>query len=123
MTQAIGPCPIRSTFSSSKPIHQSFRHGRGTENLWSKEGYVYERVMVPTLISRAEARSTRIYERRMVDIIKMKCLQSICDLTRMGKRRNEEVMRRIRDREKMSRSVSRKVFKCFGPVERMGGER
>ena len=36
---------------------------------------------------------------------------------------SEEVRRRIRVREKMSDRVDRKVWKCFGHVERMSGKR
>ena len=53
----------------------------------------------------------------------MKCLRSMCGVTRMDRVRNEVVRERVGVPEKLSKRVDRKVLKWFGHVERMGSER
>ena len=55
---------------------------------------LYEGVIVPTVLYRAEAWGMRSAERRKVKVLKMKCLRSLVEVSRMGGVRNEEVRRR-----------------------------
>ena len=55
---------------------------------------LYEGVMVPTTLYRAEAWGLRSAERRKVNILNMKCLKSLVGVSRMDRVRNEEMRRR-----------------------------
>ena len=61
-------------------------------------------------------------ERHEVDVVKIKCLCSMCGVTRMDSWRTEVVRRKVGVSEKMSDRVDRKVLKCFRHVERMSGK-
>ena len=65
----------------------------------------------------------RVEERNTLDVAEMNCLRSICGVTRWDRWRNEVVRERVGVPETLSKSVDRKVLKCFGHVERMGSER
>ena len=58
-----------------------------------------------------------------IEVMEIKCLQSLCEITGMGRMRMEENMRKVGVRKRLSVTVNRSVFKRFGRVERVGGER
>ena len=65
---------------------------------------LYEEVIIPTALYRAEVRGMRSAERRKVNILEMKSLRSLVGLSRMARVRNEEVrMRAGREQELTSR--------------------
>ena len=84
---------------------------------------LYERVVVPTVMYGSESWGLKVEEREKLDVAEMKCLRSICGVTRMDRVRNEVVRERVGVSEKLSKRVDRKVLKWFGHVERMGNER
>ena len=54
--------------------------------------------------------------------LELKSIRSMCGAARMDRGRNEELKRKVGVKEKLSDRVDRKVLKCFGYVERLGGE-
>ena len=52
---------------------------------------LYERVVVPTVMYGSEAWGLRVEERRKLDVMEMRCLRSMCGVTRMDRLRNEVV--------------------------------
>ena len=61
----------------------------------------------------------RSAERRKVNVLEMKCLRSLVEVSRMNRVRNEEVRSRVGiERELVSRTDQR-VLRWFGHVERM----
>ena len=70
--------------------------------------YLYEGVIVLTVLYRAEAWDLRSAERRKVNVLEMKCLRSLVGVSRMDRVRNEEVRRRAGiERELASRADHR----------------
>lgn len=60
---------------------------------------LYESVVVPTVLYGSEAWGLRVEERNRLNVFEMRCLRSICGVTRLDRVRNEEVGRRVgRDR-------------------------
>ena len=58
-------------------------------------------------------------ERRKVNVLEMKCLRSLVEVSRIDRVRNEEVLRRAGiERELVSR-VDLRVLRWFGHMERM----
>ena len=55
---------------------------------------LYEGVIAPTVLYRAEAWGMRNAERRKVNVLEMKCLRSLVGVSRKDTVRNEEVRRR-----------------------------
>ena len=55
---------------------------------------LYEGVIVPTVLYRAEAWGMRSAEKRKVNVLEMKCLRSLVGVSRMDRVRKEEVRRR-----------------------------
>ena len=55
---------------------------------------LYEVVILPTALYRAEAWGMRSADRRKVNVLEMICLRSLVGLSRMDRVRNEEVRRR-----------------------------
>ena len=62
-------------------------------------------------------------EKHKLDVKEIACFRSMCGVTRMESRRNEEVRRKVSVKEDMSERVDRKMLKWFGHVERMSEER
>ena len=50
--------------------------------------------MVPTAFYGAETWNMEAAERRILNVMEMRCLRSMCGITRMDQVRNEEVRRR-----------------------------
>jgi len=84
---------------------------------------LYERIVVPTVMYGSESWGMKVEERGKLDVAEMKCLRSMCGVTRMDRVRNEVVRERVGVPEKLSGRVDRKVLKWFGHVERMGSDR
>ncbi len=55
---------------------------------------LYEGVVVPTVLYGAETWSMGAAERKRLNVMEMRCLRSMCGVTRMDWVRNEEVQRR-----------------------------
>ena len=80
---------------------------------------LYEGVIVSTALYGAEAWGMRSAERRKENVLEMKCLRSLVEVSRMDRVRNDEVRRRAGiERELVSRADQR-VLRMFGHVERM----
>ena len=129
---------LGSCFSSGGGVKEdvSMRVGEGMKTfgamkrVWSARSVtlnvkreLYERIVVPTVMYGSESWGMRVEERKRLDVAEMRCLRSMCGVTRWDRLRNEEVRERVGVPEKMSNRVDRKVLKWFGHVERMGGER
>ena len=69
----------------------SVQHNRGLE-LNAK--CLYDGVIVPTSLYGAEAWGMRSAERRKVNVLEMKCLNSLVGVTRMDEVKNDVVRRR-----------------------------
>ena len=67
--------------------------------------------MVPTVMYGSEAWGLRVEERRKLDVMEMRCLRSMCGVTRLDRLRNEVVRKRVGVDEKLSERVDRKVLK------------
>jgi len=81
---------------------------------------LYERIVVPTVMYGSESWGMKVEERDKLDVAEMKCLRSMCGVTRMDRVRNEVVRGRVGVPEKLSKKVDRKVLKWLGRVEQMG---
>ena len=82
-----------------------------------------KKVVVQTMTHGAETWSMRMEERRKLDVMELKCLQSMCSVIRKDRWRNDEVTRGVCVRKEMSDRVNRQVLELFRQVERMSGER
>ena len=67
----------------------------------------------------AEAWSMRSAERRIVNILEMKCLRSLVGVSRIQRVRNEEVRRRAGIEMELASRADQRVLRSFGHVERM----
>ena len=129
---------LGSCFSSDGGVKEdvSMRVGEGMrtfgamKRMWSGRSVtvrvkreLYERVVVPTVMYGSESWGMRVEERDKLDVAEMKCLRSMCGVTRMDRVRNEVVRERVGVPERLSKRIDRKVLKWFGHVERMGSER
>ena len=129
---------LGSCFSSDGGVKEdvSMRVGEGLrtfgamKRMWSSRSVtvsvkreLYERVVVPTIMYGSESWGMKVTERNKLDVSEMKCLRSICGVSRLDRLRNDVVRERVGVPEKLSNRVDRKVLKWFGHVERMGSER
>ena len=80
---------------------------------------LYEEVIAPTALHRAEAWGMRSAERRKVNVLEMKCLRSLVGVSRMDRVRNEEVRRRAGIEMELASRADQRVLGWFGHVERM----
>ena len=80
---------------------------------------LYEGLIVPTALYRAEAWGMRSAERRKVNVLEMKCLTSLVEVSRMDRVRNEEVRRRAGIERELASRADQRVLRWFGHVERM----
>ena len=74
---------------------------------------LYEGVIVPTALFGAEAWGMRSAERRKVNVLEMKCLRSLVEVSRMDKVGNEERRARI-EKELVSRAESIEMVSACG---------
>jgi len=100
------------------------------KNMWSCRSVslnvkkeLYERIVVPTVMYGSETWGMKREEKNKLDVSEMQCLRSMCGVTRWNRLRNVVVRERVGVREKLSKTVDRKVLKWFGHVERLGDER
>ena len=84
---------------------------------------LYERIVVPTVMYGSETWGMKLGDRKKLNVAEMKCLRSICGVTRMNRWSNVRVRRRVGVHEELSGRVDRKVLKWYGHVERMDSER
>ena len=84
---------------------------------------LYEGVIVPTPLYEPEAWDMRSAERRTVNVLEVKCFKSLVVVSRMDRVRNEEVHRRAGIKRELVIRVDQRVFRWFGHVERMDGNR
>ena len=70
---------------------------------------LYERVIVPTAFA-----GMRSAERRKVNVLEMKCLRSLVQVSRMDRVRNEEVRRRVGIERKLASRADQRVLIWFG---------
>ena len=80
---------------------------------------LYEIIVVPTVMYGSESWGMKMEEKGKLDVAAMKCLRSMCRVTRMDSVRNEVVRKRVSVTVKLSKRVDKKVLKFFGQVERM----
>ena len=80
---------------------------------------LYEGVVVPTALYRAEACGMRSAESRKVNVLEMKCLRSLVGVSRMDRVTNEEVRRRAEIERELASRADQRVLRCFFHVERM----
>ena len=84
---------------------------------------LYEGIVVPTALYGAETWNMRAAERRRLNVMEMRCLRSMCGVTRMDRVRNEEVRRRTGVVRELADRAEQGVLRWFGHMERMDGER
>ena len=80
---------------------------------------LYEGVIVPTALYGAEAWGMRSAERRKVNVLEMKCLRRLVELSRIDRVRNEEVRMRAGIERELASRADQRVLRWFGHVERM----
>ena len=80
---------------------------------------LYEGVIVPTALYGAEAWGMRCAEIRKVNVLEMKCLRSLVEVSRIDKVRNEEVHRKAGIENELANRADQRVLRWFGHVERM----
>ena len=82
---------------------------------------VYEGVIVPTALYRAEAWSMRSAERRKVNILEMKCLRSLVGVLRMDRVRHEEVRWRAGIERELASRADQRVLSIAVGINCKGG--
>ena len=65
----------------------------------------------------------RVAEKRRLNVMEMRCLRSMCGVTRRDRVRNEEVRRRTGVGQELADRAEKRVLSWFGHVERMTEER
>ena len=61
----------------------------------------------------------RSAERRKVNVLEMKCVRSLVEVSRMNRVRNEEVRSRVGIERELASRTDQRVLRWFGHVERM----
>ena len=84
---------------------------------------LYEGVVVPTVLYGAESWGLKVQERNRLNVFEMRCLRSMCGVTRMDRVRNDEVRRRSGVKTELAERVDESVLRWFGHVMRMSEER
>ena len=117
---------LGSCFSSDGGVKEdvSMRVGEGMKTfgamkrVWSARSVtlnvkreLYERIVVPTVMYGSESWGMRVEERKRLDVAEMRCLRSMCGVTRWDRLRNGEVREGVGLPENMSNRVDRKVLK------------
>ncbi len=83
---------------------------------------LYKGVVIPTALYRAETWNMGELERRRLNVMEMRCLRSMCGVTRRDRVRNDEV-RRTGVIKELAEGADQGVLLWFGHVERMEEER
>ena len=84
---------------------------------------LYERVVVPTVLYGSETWGLKVNERNRLNVFEMRCLRSMCGVSRLDRLRNEEIRRRMGVTKEMAERVDESVLRWFGHMERMDEER
>ena len=84
---------------------------------------LYEKVIVPTVTYGSELWGMKERERQKLNVFEMRCLRSMCGVSRLDRLRNEEVRGRTGVGMDLASRVDRNVLRWFGHVERMEDER
>ena len=84
---------------------------------------LYEGVAVPTALYGAETWNMGQRERKRLNVVEMRCLRSMCGVTRRDRIRNEEVRRRTGVTRELSGRADQSVLRWFGHTERMDEDR
>ena len=80
---------------------------------------LYEKVIVPTVTYGSELWGMKERERQKLNVFEMRCLRSMCGVSRWDRLRNEEVRERTGVTMELPNRVDRNVLRWFGHVERM----
>ena len=80
---------------------------------------LYESVVVPTALYAAETWGMKADDKKRLDVMEMRCLRSMCGVTRWDRIRNEEIRRRTGVLLELSKRAEQKGLRWFGHVERM----
>lgn len=98
----------------------------GMKQVWKKREVginvkkkLYECCAVPTTVYGAETWSMKAGDKRKLNVFEMKCLRSMCGVTRWDRLRNEEVRRRTGVYRELGAKVEQMGLKWFGHMERM----
>ncbi len=75
--------------------------------------------MIPTALYGAETWNMGVAERRRLNVMQMRCLRSMCRVSRMDRVINDEVRRRTGVVRKLAERAEQGVLWWFGHVERM----
>ena len=84
---------------------------------------LYEGIAVPTALYGAETWNMGARDRRRLNVMEMRCLRSMCGVTRRNRVRNEEVRRRTGVMRELSGRADQSVLRWFGHIERMDEDR
>ena len=84
---------------------------------------LYEKVIVPTVTYGSELWGMKEKERKKLNVFEMRCLRSMCGVSRWDRIRNEVVRERTGVRKELADRVDENVLRWFGHVERMDDER
>ncbi len=80
---------------------------------------LYEGAVVPAALYGTETWNMGAAERRKLNVMEMRCLRSMCGVTRMDRVRNEEVRGRTEVVKELAERAEQEVLLWLGHVERM----
>ena len=80
---------------------------------------LYEKVIVPTVTYGSELWGMKESERQKLNVFEMRCLRSMCGVTRWDRLRNTQVRDRTGVNKELAERVDKNVLRWFGHVERM----
>ncbi len=83
---------------------------------------LYEGAVVPTALYGAQTWNMGAAERKRLNVMWMRCLKSMCGITRMDRMRNKEVQRRTGVVKELDERAEHRMLRWFGHVERMEDE-
>ena len=84
---------------------------------------LYEKVIVPTVMYGSELWGMKESERQKLNVFEMRCLRSMCGVTRWDRLRNTVVRDRTGVKKELAERVDKNVLRWFGHVERMDDEK
>ena len=74
---------------------------------------------MPIALYEAETWSIAVAEKKRLNVIKMRCLSSVCRVTRMDRVRNEEVRRRASVAKELAGRAEQSTLRWHGHMERI----
>ena len=80
---------------------------------------LYEGIVVPTALYGAETWNMGTAEKKRLNVLEMRCLRSMCGVTRRDRIRNEEIRRRTGVLRELAGRADQSLLRWFGHVERM----